>query len=216
MSQLSLNQYWHAFVGRLPQFLLISVVCAVAALLVVQNLPRRQQVHFSYLVSLSERESASDYRFDGYYALQATDLFAATLAEWVRTPEVIVMAYQDAGLTLPSDDPRQLVSQVESRKASSQLVQVTVKKEDRETALKLAQGLQVAIDRNLALYHDKGIPALRFQVVATTPWAGTRPVATGVIVGATFLAALFVCINTWLFLVTLEPTRPTRAASARS
>ena len=181
--------------SKLPLLLLASFLLAAIAFGIAGRLGPLPQVHFSYLVSLSEREVTPDFEFDGYYALQATDLFAATLAEWLTTPEVVVAAYREAGLEPDTDDPRALTRLVEARKTAPQLVEVTVKGSSQAEAEALTAGLLVAMERNVALYHDEGIPAVEFGVVATEPFSGQRTINARLIAVATFFTALILLIN---------------------
>jgi capsular polysaccharide biosynthesis protein len=179
----------------LPMLVLVSLLAGVIALAIVRRFEPAAQVHFSYLVSLSQREDVPEFRFDGYYALQATDLFAETLAAWVQTPEVIAAAYQEAGLKLPTNDPRAIVRSVVAEKSAAQLVQVTVRHTDPATARKLTTGLQTVMQQNIERYDAQGIPALQFRAVPTTPLVGQRQVATRIIVTATMMGAFFLGLN---------------------
>lgn len=181
--------------SKLPVLLLASFLLAAIAFGIAERVGPLPQVHYSYLVSLSEREETPDFEFDGYYALQATDLFAATLAEWLTTPEVVVAAYRAAGLEPGTEDPRALTRLVEARKSAPQLVEVTVKGSSQAEAEALTAGLLVAMERNVALYHDEGIPAVQFGVVATQPFSGQRMIHARLIAVATFFAALILLLN---------------------
>jgi len=177
------------------RIILLSLALALVALAVVNRVGPTYQVHFSYLISLSEREMAQEFRFDGFYALQATDLFAATLSEWVQTPEVIVDAYRESGLVLPDRDPKWLTRVVRAEKAAPQLVTVVISHSDAEAAMLLSDGLRRVMERNVARYHDEGIPAVTFRVVATEPWSGVQERSGGVISGATFVFSFLFLIN---------------------
>lgn len=198
------GHYWQVVQRAMPRLLLISAAIAIVAALIVRAVGPTHQVHFSYLISLSEREAESEYRFDGYYALSATDLFATTLAEWIKTPEVIVSAYRQAGIEPETSDPRVLVKAVDAVRSAPQLVAVTVRHADQQMAERLASGLREVMRENVEQYHDQGIPALRFRVVATEPWLGTRILSAPVIVTATFVFALFMSINVVIFKESLK------------
>jgi len=200
--------YGRAVQQQLPRLLLISLVMAVGAWVVVRAIGPTYQGHFSYLVSLSERETVKDeYRFDGFYALQATELFSATLAKWVVTPEVIVATYDRAGVELPSLDPRQLTGSIRAEKSAPQLVEIVIKHSDRQTVGKLAAALQQVMAENVDQYHDQGIPAVAFKVVTTNVWVGMRLVAVPVIVVAVFLVTLGLSINVVLWRESLRNPR---------
>lgn len=195
----SFSHYYRVLVARLPAILLISFIAAVAAYGITRSIVPQYQVHFSYVVSLSQRESSAAYRFDGYYALQAIDLFAATLASWARTPETIAAAHERAGLSLTTRDPRTLRQIVTATKTAPQLVEVTVRQPSEEQSMALAKGLQAAVRDEVSRYHQQGIPALTFTVVPTTPWVGVPAIATRVIVVAVFVFTAIGLINIVLF-----------------
>lgn len=197
---------WNLVKRKLPIILLASVMAATVALVGAKQVKPSYETHFSYVVSLSEREAAPEYRFDGYYALQATDLFSATLARWLLAPETVVAAYTEAGLPLPSDDPRQIERAVIAEKTSAQLVAVTVQGPTSDTAERLARGLQEAMGKNIETYHDQGVPAARFTAVATAPWTGVTRLSVPVVVGATFGFTFLIFLNAVLFIESLKKT----------
>jgi capsular polysaccharide biosynthesis protein len=194
----SYSSLFTALQRRLPLFLLISLVAAVVAWVVTSRFEPQHRVHFSYLVSLAQRESPPEYTFDGFYALQATDLFTTTLASWVQTPDFIVEAYKVASLPLPTDDARRLTRTVTARKTAPQLVEVEVRAADAQQAEKLAVGLQEATKRRVAQYQEQGAPALHFNVVATPGWTSATRVAVVVITAGVFALTLALLINAYL------------------
>lgn len=198
--------YWRVAQSKLPLALLVSVAAAVIAFVIVRQVGPGYQVHWSYLVSLQERDTVNEYRFDGYYALAATDLFAATLAKWTATPETIVAAYEAAGLELPDVDPRGVTRQVQAVKSAPQLVEVTVRHSERETAERLAAGMREVMAENVERYHNQGVPAVAFAAVPTEPWTGTTRLAAPVIVTATFLFTFFIVLNGILLIESLKRT----------
>lgn len=197
----ALADYWRAATAALPVLLIISFAAAVLAYGLISQQDPNYQAHFSYLVSLSEREPAGEYRFDGYYALQATDLFAATLARWIQTPETIISAYRAALLTPPSVKPRDLTSFIRAEKTAPQLVQVTVTGKNEEDVLALTVGLQQVMAGNVESYHKQGIPAVTFRVVSTQPWVGINKLSAPVIVSAVFAFTFFMSINVQLLIL---------------
>lgn len=189
------ERYWQMIQRRLPYFLLLGLGLAAATFSVAARRGVTFEVHYSHLVSITERERSPDYTFDGYYALQATDLFTATLAGWTGAPEVIVAAYIEAGLPVPDKGARQLRKTVSARQTAPQLVEVTVSADSKKTAERLARGLIAVTDRNVALYHEEGIPALQFSVVTTNPWTAASRPAAAILSGAVFLATVILLIN---------------------
>jgi len=198
------DHYWKLVLRRMPQLLMLSFAVALVVFIFVRQVGPTHQVHFSYLISLSERDEVEEYRFDGFYALQATDLFAATLAKWMQTPEVVVAAYEEAGLELESRDPRQLTKQVQAIKTAPQLIEVTVRNESQDVAERLTAGLMIVMERNVDDYHDQGIPVVVFRVVATEPWSGVTELSAPVIVIATFIFVFLLALNGVLLIESIK------------
>lgn len=189
---------------RLPWLLLISAAAALIAYGVVARVKPQYEVHYAYVISLAQREAPQEYRFDGFYALQATDLFSATLASWITAPEVIVEAYEQAGLPLPSEDVREIAKAVKAEKTAPQLVQVTVKHESKSRAEALAAALKTVVDKRVEEYHDQGTPAVAFRVVADTAWTGIQRISVSVIVVATFVFAFLFLLNAVLLMESVK------------
>lgn len=184
-------EYWRALRRSFLVIILLSVGASLMAGVLASRAAKDWRVYYSYVVSMAEREQKSDFRFDGYYALQATDLFTETLAAWVTTPEVIVAAHAAARLPLPSQDSRVIGQLVEAKQSAPQLVQVTVKGSDQAHAKKLAEGLITVMKERVAAYHEQATSELTFSVVASEPWVGSREISRWVVAAATFI---FVCL----------------------
>lgn len=173
---------WPRIGKTLPWLVAGGLVIGLVAAGTVARMESGWAVHFSYVVSLQEREAASTYRYDGYYALQAIELFTKTLAEWIVAPEMVAASARAAHLP----EPTGIMKAVEAEAAAPQLVRVTVRAATRTEAEQLAHGVQVAV------HH--GVPA-EFKVVATEPWvtpAGLNKKLVGV---ATGILVFFVGLN---------------------
>lgn len=180
---------------RLPHILLLSLLAAAVTYAVVNRMGAAYKVHLSLLVSLAQRETADEYTFDGLYALQSTELFTATLAEWTATPAVIVDAYREAGLPVPTEDARQLSRRISAKKTAPQLVEISVAGSSRTNTEHLARGLVVVTQKNVEMYQREGVPTLQFRVVASKPWTSVVYPATSVIVGGVFFVTFLLLVN---------------------
>ena len=200
----ALYTYLSALTRARVWLVLFALAGAFLAYAITLTFSTTYESHFSYVVSLSQREESEEFQFDGFYALQATDLFAATLTSWIQTPEVIVAAHERVGLELPSNNPRALTRIVRAEKTAPQLVQVTVRGDNPTEGLVLVQGLQAVMDERVDEYHDQGIPALAFRIVAGDAWQGHTDIARGIIVIATFIAILFIGVNVVLLAETFR------------
>lgn len=195
MSHLAFNYYVTSVKKRIPWLFLISTLIFLLVFGALVRLAPEYEVHYSYIISLAGRESAPDFRYDGYYALQSTDFLAGTIAGWAGTPETIVSAYRQANVPLLSSDPRVLTKSIHAEKVAPQLVQITIKHVSSDRAEALAKGLQVVMANNIANYQSQSVPAVAFKVTTTPAWTGQTRISAGIIAVATFFFLLFFGIN---------------------
>lgn len=196
--------YINALRRSYPLIIVAAVVLGCSAYLVARSFGTTYEAHYSYVVSLSARDNSPDFRFDGYYALQATDVFAATLAGWAQTPEVIVAAVEQAGLLAIPQDARTLQRLVQAEKTAPQLVQVTVRGNSAANAERLTNALQTVMQKNIDGYYQQGIPAVQFRVVLSRVWLGQSQLQAGVIAISIFIITLFLGMNGIIFFTALK------------
>lgn len=184
---------WEKLSRKTPAILIVSFTCALVAYIVAAKLPVSYDVHLSYVVSMQKREAASDFRYDGYYALSATDLFTATLASWTAQPQTIARAYQAANIPLPTYDMIDLGKRVRAEKSAPGLVNITVLDSSRETAEAIAKGMTEVVSAFILQQNTAGTPAVMFSATAFDPWTGMSRIAPFPIALVIFVFVLLAC-----------------------
>lgn len=174
-------------------FLLLgaSVLVAILAYGVTKNIPGTYEVYFSYMISMDQKDAASGFRYDGYYALSAADLFSTTLARIIDSPETIVAAYKEANVPLPAQDAIRLVRAIRSEKVAPQLVRVVVKDASLEQAEQLASGIVSVTNAAINDYNAKGLSSIAFQGVPTPSWTSLNTPAPFPVALSFFMVMFF-------------------------
>jgi hypothetical protein len=88
-----------------------------------------------------------------------------------------------------------LTRTIRAEKAAAQLVKVTVRAGEREEAQRLTQGLMTVAQQWVDRYHDQGIPAVGFRVVADEPWVGETHWSAPITGSAVFVLMFFLVVN---------------------
>lgn len=169
----SIMALWRA----LPLLCVVGVVVFVIAYMSAIKNPPSYEVHFSYIIAQQQRDASPDFRYDGYYSISGTELFSATLASLIMSPEQIVSAYTSANLPLSTQDPISLTKHVKAEKAASQLVQVTVTDTSKTNAEALAQAVDRVTQQAMQEYNKKNKDTAQFSLTQTHAWTGTVRVA---------------------------------------
>lgn len=148
----------------------ISIVVFVFSFGVAKKIPGTYESHFSYMISIEQKDTTPAFRYDGYYALSAADLFSATIASIATSPEIIVAMFTEADIALPTQDAIDLGRFVTSNKEASQLVRLSVRSSSKSNAEQLASALISVMNNRIQEYNAKGLSSVAFRAVPTQVW----------------------------------------------
>lgn len=149
---------------------LLALVGAVAGLVIASALPTRWSVATAYTINQRQRQAADKaYSYDGYYALEAAQLFTDTLIGWFATPSVAVDIYREAGLPLTDVEAAKAASGFRSKRFSSQIVTVRFSADTKDDAQKLASAAAKVITQKTAALNLDEKGASLFTVEAAEP-----------------------------------------------
>lgn len=187
------------FVRRKNLAIGLVVLVIAAAYLWAYLQPVRYTASMSLSVNTINQQQTTDYQFDGYYALQAADLFSQTVVSWLQTPSVLVEVYERAGVTTPVQPIRSLTGRFKTKKYSSQNMVVAFAAPSEEEAKRLATAVtEVVTGRSQKVNRTTDNQAL-FELEASPPVI-VRAEPDDLLLGG---VSLFVGIVLALFLVPL-------------
>lgn len=75
---------------------MLGTVGAIFAIVLTFLLPEKYDASISFDVQRINKQTTSEYQYDGYYEIQASDLFAQTVISWFLTPSVLFEIYDRA------------------------------------------------------------------------------------------------------------------------
>jgi capsular polysaccharide biosynthesis protein len=140
-------------------------------------------------------EETEYYEYDGYYAIQAADLYSQTIVSWFLTPSVILTVYEKAGVIPEIDSLRAFTSRFKTKKYSPQNIVVTYTERDERAARKLADAIVDTVETNAGeLNQTAGREAL-FEVRGSTPVVVENRVNWVLNLGVGLIAGLLVSIT---------------------
>lgn len=155
----------HSWTTPLVIFVL---VVTVATYLFTMRVKPRYAASLAIAVNRINKQVTPDYQYDGYYALQASDLFSQTLLSWFLTPSVILDFYQKAGVDPHVTTTNELVSRFKARKFAAQNIVVQFTERDRDAAQKLADGISSTVRSRSAELDKNATGDSTFEVVPST------------------------------------------------
>ncbi len=178
--------------------LIVVVVPTIAAIIFAQTRPTKYTTSIAFTVNrVNNQVNTKDYQYDGYYALQASDLFSDTVVSWFLTPSVIVDIYNTANVPADVTDLTALTSRFNIKKYSSQNIVVKYSVGNKDDAMKLATAIIQTVGTKAAQLNQtadaKAIYAVNGSTPVTVKDSKQLPIvgAVGFIIGA-FLATLLI------------------------
>lgn len=179
------------FSRPLQAILASSLAAALLFASVAAALPRRTSVSFAFTISQQARQATSDYSYDGYYALRASELVADTMISWLSTPSIVKEVYADAGIPMTDATINAIAGRTfRGKKFSSQNVVVSYSAADTEQAAKLYESLSILLSsraRSLVLSPEQEtlfIVTASKPVIAEATIPPKRAALAGAFVGA--------------------------------
>lgn len=152
----------------LKPLILASILVAVITAIIVPRLPRGVDVSTSLTVPVPERPVSDNYEYDGYYALQSTDLFSNTLTGWFKSSNFVSSVLERAGIkSAPSI--RSLGHFFTTRKVSGQLVEVQFHAKTKQEGQKIVKAFSSVLAEQIASFNEEGNKTLSFNVIVGEP-----------------------------------------------
>lgn len=193
---MELRDYMKVHWSQRWMILTMVLVASGAAAIVAGTRPEQTGVSVSFAINRTNREVTTQYQYDGYYALQAADLFAQTVVSWFSTPSVLREVYEHAQLDPEIQSLNSLPSRFKVRKYSAQNIVVRFNERTPERATKVAESLKQVMEEKATRLNQTADGKSIFEIVGATPVSAPSRPNIGFIVAITavlsFALALFV------------------------
>lgn len=149
--------------------ILTLLIPPVLAAIFALNRPDTFTTSIAFTVNRINKQATADYQFDGYYALQASDLFSETVVSWFLTPSVIVEIYDAASVDPQVTSLNALTSRFKIKKYSSQNLVVKFTESSEEISTKLGNAVISTVEAKAAELNQTADRKALFEVVGGKP-----------------------------------------------
>lgn len=153
----------------------ITLLVGASTFVWAKMTPKVYRTSISFAVNRINKQDTAEYQFDGYYAIQASDLFSQTVVSWFYTPSFILEVYDTAGITPKIESLEKFTAQFKTKKYSAQNIVVTYPERDRDTAQKIADGIVVNLDQRTRDLNQSSDQKALFEVVGSKPVIVEQP-----------------------------------------
>lgn len=135
---MELGDYFKIIKKHYLLILVITILVGVSSFVFTLKRPVVYNTSLSLFITRSTSESTQDYKYDGYYAIKAAELFSDTVKQWLESPEVVLEIYKKAEVDLEIESLKKLAKIFKAYKMSPQYVEVRFKAKEKEKAQKIS------------------------------------------------------------------------------
>lgn len=186
-----MQNYWHYkyLIG------VVAVATGLVAAIVAWQLPPKYEATVSFTITRESAQKTPDYQYDGYYAIQAEQLFGETVMSWFLTTPVVKEVYADAGVVVAEDDLPSVVSHFKVKQYSAQNIVLRVTDKNREQVAKIAAAASSLAEKKAADLRSGENDQAVFAVRGSDPVIVSKKVTpllagvVGIVVGLLLAAA---------------------------
>ncbi|MFA6098572.1 MAG: hypothetical protein WCV50_02260 [Patescibacteria group bacterium] len=149
--------------------IIITAVSLIATFLFSYLRPVFYDTSISFSINRINKQETTEYQYDGYYAIQASDLFSQTVMSWFMTPSVLLEMYDSAKIDPQITTISSFTSRFKTKKFSPQNIVVNYKERDHNTAEKIGQAIISIVETKAAASNQTSDNKSVFEVVGSKP-----------------------------------------------
>lgn len=166
----------------------ISVLTAVVTFIFTVRQSPYYNSSLALLVSNNQIQDTTDYRFDGYYTIQATDLFSNTVEAWFKSPEIVKAIYEKAKVDLDKSNIKNLTKIFKAEKLAPHYVEVRYRTNNEGEAARLASAVGEVLSEKAKILGEISKNGASFSIRSEQPVVALvkPPLVANTIVGLVF------------------------------
>jgi capsular polysaccharide biosynthesis protein len=166
---MELKEYLKIIKKNSKLILIISIITAASAFVFSVVQPVKYETSLSLTIIKDKTQITDNFKYDGYYALQASEIIADSIEQWLKSPVTVDAIYKEAQVDLEFKNIKSYTKKFIARKMSSQQVEVKFKTNAREEAEKISQAVAEVINNKVKILKESSEQEISFSVDSENP-----------------------------------------------
>ena len=166
---MELKEYLKIIKKDLKLIIIISIITAMSAFLFSAMKPAVYETSISLAINKNKTQNTDDFKYDGYYALQTSEMLADTIVEWTKSPTIVDSIYQKSGVNQNFKNIKSYTKKFTAKKMSSQHVEVKFKSDTKENAEKISLAVVEIISAKTKTLEENSGKEIAFSVSSENP-----------------------------------------------
>lgn len=121
------------------------------------------------LIGRNGTQDTANYKYDGYYAVQASDIFADNVSQWLGSASLVREIYSRSGVRSDSGTLNSFAKLLSAKKLSSQYVEVRYATADSQSAVKLAHAITDVLGERAEALRAASGEEISFKIIYNDP-----------------------------------------------
>lgn len=131
--------------------------------------PANYTSDLTLLVSRKGTQATDNYKYDGYYAVQASDVFGDNVSQWLASASIASEIYSKAGIKVDFTDFKQFSKIFKAKKLSSQYVEVRYETKDERSAKVIAHAIVDVLQEKTDSLGKSSNEEISFNIIYNDP-----------------------------------------------
>ncbi len=166
---MELKEYLKIIKKNLKLILAVGAIAALSAFLFSSFQPVKYETSLSLLISKNKTQETDDFKYDGYYALQAGEMLADTIVEWTKSPAVVNAIYQEASVHGNFGSIKSYAKKFTAKKMSSQHIEIKFNSDTKESAEKISSAAVKTINDKIKTLEENSGEEISFLIKGENP-----------------------------------------------
>ena len=166
---MELKEYIKIIKKNSKLILAVAVIVGLSAFLFSVLQPVKYETSLSLFVNKDKTQETDDFKYDGYYALQAGEIIVGSVVEWLKSPETVNAIYQEAGVERDFKSFKNYTKKFTAKKMSAQYVEVKFKTNSREDAEKISAAIVKITESKIKTLKESSEQELSFSIESGKP-----------------------------------------------
>ncbi|MCK4919191.1 MAG: hypothetical protein KAS01_02295 [Candidatus Pacebacteria bacterium] len=152
---MELKEYFEIIKRKFKLIIAVAFVVTSSTFLFSALQPTRYETSLSLFLSKDKSQQTDDFKYDGYYALEASEKIADSITQWAKSPELVNAVYQKAEVDDGFQSLKSYTKKFNAKKMSPQYVEVKFETNNAEEADKISKAIVEEInDKVIKLEKD--------------------------------------------------------------
>jgi capsular polysaccharide biosynthesis protein len=168
---MELRDYVRIWGRHITLIVIIAIIGATSAYFFAKRQPIQFEGTTTFTVTKPSQPASNNfYEYDQFYAVQASTIFADTIASWLQDPNTVAEIYDAAKVEVPAGGTTKISKVFRVRKQpQTTTLYLTVRNTDQDKVNGVVGSAQTVVESKLSDLRSQSKDPNYFQVATTTP-----------------------------------------------